>query len=344
MHIFEARTYRRSKSLFAVLSRVVQLRLICLAAAALLWTQPGVVHAEEPPLKLEAAATAYNEGRFAEAVSIYSVVLKQGSNRSEALCGRGMACEMIGQQTKAEEDYRSAIQADPGNYRAMENLAGIWERAGKHIAEAAELYRRALALDPRPEWQENLKAWIAILESRLKPEASSPVACWHRGNAKAAQGDSQAAEASYSRAISLNPRMFQAYYSRGILRFKAGDLSGALRDLDEAIRIAPQGRGYLIQRGLVLEGMGDMQKARQDFQRAVAVDPRDPNAAFHLARVREEDRDYEGALQLYQDALKLRPKPELSRLLSERVAAVSTLVKPNQSRNHQQKGRAEDLW
>jgi tetratricopeptide (TPR) repeat protein len=290
------------------------------------------------------AAAAYNEGRFSEAIRLYSLVLKQGTDQSAALCGRGMAYEMINQPAKAEEDYRSAIEKDSGNYRAMENLAGVWERSGKHIAEAAELYRRALALDPRPEWKENLRAWIGILESHLNSEISSPVACLHRGNAKADQGDHQAAEALYSRAIALNPRLFQAYYNRGMLRSKVSNLSGALEDFDEAIRIAPKVRGYLIQRGLIYERMGDMQRARQDFERAVAVDPRDPNAFFHAARAREQDGEYEGALQLYRTAMNLRPKPELSRLLNERVAAVSVNVKPDQNRKQPQPAPSKELW
>jgi len=290
------------------------------------------------------AAKAHNDGRFSEAVRLYSLVLKQGTSLSAAFFGRGLSHEMLNQQTKAEADYRSAIESDPANYRAMESLAGIWERSGKHIAEAAELYKRALALDPRPEWKENLKVWIAILESRLNYEERSPVALFHRGNAKVVQGDQRAAEVLYSQALSLNPGMFQAYYSRGLLRFKAQDLNGALQDLDEAIRIAPRGRGYLIQRGLILESLGEMQKAKKDFQRATDVDPRDPYTFFHLGRMREQDRDYEAALQAYQDALKLRSKPELSRLLQERVAAVSVLVKPGRIKSQERGNRSGDLW
>jgi len=344
MHFLKQARWQLRRFVIGALRPAAQWVIIALAAAGFVGGAFAVLHASEPPPELAMATAAYNDGRFSEAVRLYSLVLKKGTYLSAAFFGRGLSHEMLNQQTKAEADYRSAIESDPGNYRAMESLAGIWERSGKHVAEAAELYKRALALDPRPEWIENLKVWIAILESRLNCEERSPVACFHRANAKAAQGDQKSAETLYSQALSLNPGMFQAYYSRGILRFKAQDLNGALRDLDEAIRIAPRGRGYLIQRGLIFESMGEMEKAKQDFQRAVQLDPRDPHTFYHLARTREQDRDYEAALQLYQDALKLRVKPELSRLLQERVAAVSALVKPHRTKSHERGVRSDDLW
>lgn len=318
--------------------------LVALVAAAAPGTVGSTHAAEAPKSDLDLAATAYNEGRFSEAVRLYSQVLKQDPNRSEALCGRGMAHEMTNQQAKAEQDYRSAILSDPGNYRAMENLGGLWERSGKHLTEAAELYKRALAVDPRPEWQENLKVWIAVLESRSRYETESPVGCWHEANAKAERGENEAAEALYAKAIALNPRMYQAYFNRGMLRSRNGNLDGALRDFDEAIRIAPQSRGYFVQRALLYEQRGDARQAAQDLERAVSIDARDPEAFYHLARMREQEGNFARALQGYQQATKLRPKPELSRMLQERIAAVSARVTPEELRELQRGEPSPELW
>jgi tetratricopeptide (TPR) repeat protein len=344
MNKMNANSPRLAAMLCDVSVRILHWGLVALAAATLSGTRPDICAAESQISDLEQAATTYNDGRFAEAIKLYSLILKRDPNQSAALCGRGMAYEMANQPTKAEEDFRNAILSDPGNYRAMENLGSMWERSGKHLAEAAELYKRALALDQRPEWQENLKVWIAALESRAKQETQSPVGCWHRANAKAEQGDNQAAETLYAKAIALNPGMYQAYYSRGILRAKLGDLEGARRDFDEAIRIAPQSRGYFVQRALVCERMGDTRQAVQDFERAVVMDPRDPEAFFHLARMREQDGNFAQALQHYQQAMKWRPKPELLRLLQERIAAVSVRVRPDEIREQQRQDSSKDLW
>jgi tetratricopeptide (TPR) repeat protein len=271
---------------------------------------------------LAAGEQAHRDGRFQEAITLYSHAAKIGAPPGQALLGRGMAHEMANQPDKAVEDYKRTIEADPKNYKAMENLAGIWERSGRHIPEAIELYRRAVKLDPRSEWQENLAVWAKMLETRLRSENSSPVTCWHKGNDRVVQGDLDSAKAAYSKAIALNPDMFQAYYGRGLVRMKQGDLSGALKDFDEAVRLSPTLRGCLIQRGLAYEQLGDFQKALDDFSQAAHVDPRDPHAFYQRGRMLEQDGNPEAALQSYQAAMLLKPKPELLKPLLERIGAV----------------------
>jgi cytochrome c-type biogenesis protein CcmH/NrfG len=41
-----------------------------------------------------------------------------------------------------------------------------------------------------------------------------------------------------------------------------------------------------------------------------------------LGRIRQAERDVAGALQAYESALKLKPKPDLLKLVQERIAAI----------------------
>jgi tetratricopeptide (TPR) repeat protein len=255
-----------------------------------------------------------------------------------------MAHEMLNRPEKAAEEYRKAIEADPGNYRAMENLAAIFERDGAKISEAIELYKKALALDPRQEWKDHCAACIVMLESRLRPEDASAVGCWNLGNRKALAGDDRGAEAMYTRAINLDPGLFQAYFSRGLLRLKSERLQDALADFDETARIAPRLRGAFIQHGLVHEKLGNIAQAGQSFERAAANDPHDPEAWFHLGRMREYSKEYLSAMECYQEALGQRPKPELGKLIRDRVSAVWTLGNFDAKKNSPTLKRLRELW
>ncbi|MBI4962197.1 MAG: tetratricopeptide repeat protein [Desulfomonile tiedjei] len=297
-----------------------------------------------PEAVLEAADRAYNESRFQEAIRLYTQITKIVAPAGRAFVGRGMAHEMTNQPDKAVEDYKKALEADPDNYIAMENIAGIWERNGKNIPEAIELYRRALNLDPRPAWRENLAVWIGILETRLRSEGSSAVACWHKGNDKVLKGDLASAKTAYSKAIALNPAMFQAYYSRGLVRVKNGDLTGALKDFGETIRLSPTLRGCLVQRGLVWEQLGNKQAALEDFKRAAELDPRDPQAFYQLGRTLETEGNLEEALQSYRAAMALKPKPDLLKLLLERTAAASATTTTNGKRHPVGSKKSKGLW
>lgn len=289
---------------------------------------------------MELADHAYRDGRFQDALTLYSQV----PDRSSSFFCCGMAHEMLNRPEKAAEEYRKAIEADPGNYRALENLAGIYERDGGKISEAVTLYRQALALDPRPEWKEQCAAAIAMLESRLRPEDASAIGCWHLGNKKALAGDDRSAEILYTRAIDLDPDLFQAYFTRGLLKVKLGNLQDALTDFDETVRLAPRLRGAGIQQGLIHEKMGRLVEAGKSFERAAANDPRDPEVWYHLGRVREEAKDYQSAMECYQEALGLKPKPELGKLIRERVSAVWTLGNFHAKKNSATLKKLRELW
>jgi tetratricopeptide (TPR) repeat protein len=293
---------------------------------------------------LNGAEQAYREGKYHDAIRLYTEASKAGSERSAAFLGRGMAHEMLNHATKAIEDYKRAIEVDRKNYQAMENLAGIYEQGGRHISEAIELYRHALKLDPRQEWKENMPVWIAMLETRLRPQTASAVGCWHLGNRKARAGSVQEAEALYTKAISLSPEMFQAYFNRGLLRRGTGNLSGALADFEATVSISPTFRGGFVQMGLTHELMGDLAQARRDLEQAAKLDPRDPEALYHLARFLEDAKEIGRAAQLYQGALGLRPKPELRKHIMDRMAGLPATKRSDTKEDSSWPHDRKQLW
>jgi len=323
-------------------------------AAALLWVAfPPFSAAETQPVPeltwgaapaLSAAEQAQREGRYQEAIRLYAEAAMDHSQQGSALLGRGTAYELVNQPQKAIEDYRRAIEVDRENYRAMENLAGIYERGGKHISEAIALYRHALKLDPRPEWKENLAAWIAMLETRLQPQTSSAVGCWRLANEKARAGELREAEVLYAKAISLDPEMFAAYYRRGLLRRNVGDLSGAVSDFESTVRISPTFRGGFVQKGLTHEQMGEREQARNDFEQAAKFDPRDPEALYHLARSLDSAEDLGRAADLYQRALCLKPGAELRKLIMDKIAGLPATVKSDTKRGSTPPNNLKQLW
>ncbi len=251
---------------------------------------------------------------------------------------------MLNEDRKAIEDYKTALRTDATDYESLEHLAGIYERGGTRIAEAILLYKRALDLDPRPEWKDKLAVWIAMLESRLRPENATAVGCWHLGNEKTRKGDLSAAAALYSRAIELNPQMFQAYFSRGLINLRAGDASGALADFEQTVRMAPEFAQAFLQRGLARDQLGNAAGAHKDFDRAAKMDPRDPAALYHYAKTLEGEDDQETALRLCRDALRCRPSPELSAAIQDTLSALVTSLRTKKARDSGGSPETGSLW
>lgn len=264
---------------------------------------------------IDAAEKAFTESRYQEAVKLYSKI----PDNSGALTGRATAYECLQMPQKAADDYQKAIQLDPANYRAMENLAGLCERDGNYVKEALSLYKTALTLDPRAEWRENIHVWIAVLERRLRHETESAVAIWQRGNEKALEDKIEEAESLYTQSMEMNPNMFQAYFRRGIIRFNSGRYDEAEKDFSDTVKLSPGFRGAYVFKGLANEQLGRMKEAEKDFELAVKHDSHDPEANFHIARMFENSRDYESARTHYNEALLRRPSPELRRLVHQRL-------------------------
>lgn len=320
------------------LSRIVlAVALVCTVSV---W---GTVSFSQTLGEISASAkSAVAEGRFKDAVALYSDAIKANANQSALYFERAAAYEMINQPQKAIEDYRKATELEPGNNAALESLAGLCERKLGRFDTALKLYRQALETAPTPETKERLRANIAILENRLQPDTSSPVRNWHLGNLSAAAGDLSKAEVFYTKAIRIDPSMFQAYFSRGLLRMKAGYINEALKDFEETVRISPSLRGAYVQKGLAHQRLGNNEQARKDFENAALMDPRDPEALFYFAGALEEKKELQEALQKYVEAMERRPKPELKKLIQERITALGSVPKADLTGSSKPKTR--DLW
>jgi tetratricopeptide (TPR) repeat protein len=291
--------------------------------------EPGnlndVLNTEPPGF---AADKAFQEKRFEEAIKLYSKHPNPGAGHY----GAGMCWEMLQKTDKAAQEYRLALEADPDNYRAMENLAGILERVGKDIPQAIQLYSKALGLDPREEWRQTLPWSIKVLQSRLRPEDSFAVGCFHKASAKAQKGAVSEAEAMFTRAIKLNPSMFQAYFGRGMIKFDRGDFREAITDFLDTVRLSPSFRSGYVHVALCRERMGDIEKALDNLKLAEKFDPKDPEALYHLGRISEQKQDYELASSAYTRALVLHVPHDLKKLISERLAGLPPTRKADPKR------------
>ncbi len=275
-----------------------------------------------------AADKAFQEKRYMDAMKLYA----KHPNPAAGRFGAGMCYEMLQRPDNAILEYKKALEIEPDNYLAMENLAGILERKGKDIPEAIRLYSEALKLDPREEWRQTLPNWIKILQTRLRPEDSFAVGCFHKAYAQMQKGAVAEAEAMFTKAIKLNSSMFQAYFGRGMLKFKRGDYREALTDFQDTVRLSPTFRGGYVHLALCQEGLGEMQNALESLNLAEKLDPKDPEALFHLGRISEQMRDYERAFAAYAKALALHVPHDLRRLISERLAGLPSTTRSDPKR------------
>jgi tetratricopeptide (TPR) repeat protein len=127
-----------------------------------------------------------------------------------------------------------------------------------------------------------------------------------RGSNQAQQQENEAAIASYTQAIQVNPNG-DAYYQRGLAYNRDRQQQKALDDLTKAIQLNPRLTAAYYQRGNILFELGDTQRALADYTQAIQIDPKSANVYVNRGTARAETGDEQGAIADYTQAIQLNP-------------------------------------
>jgi tetratricopeptide (TPR) repeat protein len=115
----------------------------------------------------------------------------------------------------------------------------------------------------------------------------------------------------YNQAITLNPKLAQAYSNRGLLKTdKLNDAQGALKDYNQAITLDPRFAVAYSNRGLLKTNkLNDAQGALKDYDEAIAINPKLAHAYSNRALLKKDKlSDVQGALRDYNQAIAINPK------------------------------------
>jgi tetratricopeptide (TPR) repeat protein len=131
------------------------------------------------------------------------------------------------------------------------------------------------------------------------------------GKQKYIKGDYQGALSDYNKAISINPKLADAYHRRGVLKqTKLKDTQGALADYNKAISLNPKyALAYSNRAILKNENLNDSQGALADYNKAISLNPKLAPAYYDRGLLKHTKlNDVQGALADYNKAISLNPK------------------------------------
>ncbi len=172
---------------------------------------------------------------------------------------QSMTTRRVEDLRRAADHLEEAVALDPGFALAHANLADTYLLLGGYfgmdmnesIALSATAAERALAIDP------GLGAAHASVAKRLSQE-----------------GDSEAADASFRRAIELSPNYAPAYQWYGeLLRGFEGRIDEALEMSRRAMELDPKSAIIVLDHGEVLERAGRPDEALHYYRQSVEIEP-----------------------------------------------------------------------
>jgi len=265
-----------------------------------------------PALAQYAKALALN-GNAEQALVEADQILDQYPGFVNAKIAKAEALIVLEEYEEATEIFEALLEDNPENVFFLHRLGVIARKDGRY-QQSLDLIRRVL--DINPNIQDAVNELVAVYRDmgrlqggldeleRLAAESNVPeVYYMHKGRVYISQGDIDAAEKEFRRALEANPDNYQPYLYLGQINLNRKDYSQAVAEVDRIIeqddRFAP---AHLL-KGMYLYSAGNASGAEQSYLKVLDITPDDPVASNNLAWIYADgDRNLDRALTLAETA------------------------------------------
>lgn len=180
---------------------------------------------DETPLKGEEIEKTF------EAVEKYTSAIASGKPRAADYIARGILYSMLKNYESSLADFNKALEMMPSYTVAL---------MGKGYATAMMMHNNK---------ELNPSAVIKIYDEAIVQNPMLLYAWFNKGNICYGSADYGSAEECFSKAISLNPDLGQAYYNRGLTRMQLGKKDEAFADFSKAGELGIL-QGYRVMKNL----------------------------------------------------------------------------------------------
>lgn len=266
----------------------------------------------------------------------------------QAQLQKGLQLHQAGHVADAAECYKHVLEADPQNVDALHLLSVVFCDAGNldlaialaqqaiHLqpefiapyislgnalqkgggaAQAAEVFRAALAVDPnQPEVHNNLASALTDTGdyegARAEAEAAQvlnpelPEAYNNLGNALLGLGDVDGAVEQYGRALALRPDFTDAIFNLGNAEAKRGRFEKAVDYFRDVVLSQPQRVDAHYNMANALQKIGRAGEAVESYRLALAFMPDNVDILNNLGSALQRVGRVEDAIRTWRDALR----------------------------------------
>lgn len=217
----------------------------------------------------------------------------------QAIFGEAFRLHQSGRLAEAEQLYRQALARDPRHADSLHLLGVLAYQAGR-LADAVELIGQAI----------RLKDNVAFYHNNL-------------GLALKDQGKRSAAMERFERALALQPDYPEAQINLGNILMDEGRAEKAAAWFRRALALQPNYPEAQNNLGNALKELGRLEEALASYQRAATLRPNYPEANNNLGNALQQQGRLEEALAAYERALAARPDaPEILNNLGNLLLAL----------------------
>jgi tetratricopeptide (TPR) repeat protein len=222
-------------------------------------SEAGARQSAEVLTLLSRAEDAKTLGEYAEAVTLYEMIIEAEPAHSLAWGSMSFALNQQGRYTESLTASERALALDP-------TLAEVWNNRGNAL-HALGRHEEALA----------------AFERGIKLAPATPEFLINKALALSSLGRQEEALALLDRALVLNQTQSVAWSNRGWVLALLGRYHEALESVDRALELGLQAAGAWDTRGYALAGLARHEEALACYKRALLQAPNDAEILAHQA-------------------------------------------------------------
>lgn len=228
-----------------------------------------------------AAAAWVQTGYWRDEVTLWTRAVEVTGENMHARMHLGVAWARRGEPERAAGQFREAIRINPNLTQAMDLLADMLERMGRH-EEAAIQRKKARELET------GFRSAETVPVPSGERRAAGRFGARDHNNAgvgEAHVGRYREAEAHFRKALELAPEYAGAHYNLGNLFRDTGRPDLAYAEYVRTVTLDPDFAKAHLNIGVLLRERGDRQGAIAAFEKALRADPDLSAARLHLEAV-----------------------------------------------------------
>jgi tetratricopeptide (TPR) repeat protein len=250
---------------------------------------------------------------------------------SQAYFNAGTLLDQCGDEKGAEDKYKAALDTNPANGFALNNLGEIYYRRG-NPATAKSWFEKAIQADPThvASAYNNLAVLIynQALQTGDKGLFTDAISKLRRALAidsdsmvaynllaliyyQTAGGDRsklQLAELVCKQGRETNDKYPPIYNTQGLIQLRKKNVTGALKDFEQAVALDPKYVEAHLNIGAIGLSSRQYEKAEQSFRAVLKLQPSNVDATIGLGVALRGQRKFDEAEQSYKKAKELDPK------------------------------------
>jgi len=227
------------------------------------------------------AQLAASKGKTADAIQIYTRLIKQNPNAAAAYLNRGVLWENAPAKNAkekkknlayAEQDYLKAIEVDNKFAQAYNNLGALYIE------------------------QKNYDEALYNLDSALYYSPAYFTALMNRAIVRSRMGHTDKALKDFNDALSLRDNEPMLYFNRAVVYFNIQQYGAAVEDFSHAIMYDPENPRLFLERSRALDKAGYPASAYADLEEAITIKPDYALAYYYMSDLLYRKGELEMAL------------------------------------------------